>query len=285
MRRAAVLFAVALLTTIHCATSASDQEREERRAAPNRTLARALSGPLNDFRVRVEWSRGGRMESAEFYGSGAAIWNDERAFRAEIGEIARAIRDANFTSMPDRFGEAESDFLTMRGKVSVAVGDAAKTVVQIDRGPQSDALAQLAANVLARAEAGGRAGVGAASVEDGLQKIRDGVLPAEALRVSVQQRGEGGFLLHIRGGEATARCFDPKGGYGPARRMRVDVKDVTLPEGVYAPAYTELRVEVLGKSKEVIARPEQRGAALDVERWRAIAERTLKEGKPAPAAD
>jgi hypothetical protein len=275
------------LTLACCASSEGEEEREreERRSAPNRALARALNGPLNDFRVRVEWARGGRMQSAEFYGSGAAIWNDESAFRADIAPIAAAIREAKFAAMPERFGEAESDFLTMRGKVSVAVGDAAKTVVQLDRGPQSDALAQLAAAVLARAEAGGRAGVGAESLADGLQKIRVGVIPAEALRVSVQQRGEGGFLLHVKGGEATARRFNPKGGYGPARRMRVDVRDVAMPEGVVAPAYTELRIEVLGKAEERIARPEQRGAPLDVEPWRAIAERTLREGKPAPAAD
>jgi|ERR1051326_170880 hypothetical protein len=290
MRRAAVFLAVALLA-IHCATSADEEERE-RRAVPNRPLSRAIDDVANgasaaDFRVRVEWQRGARMVSAELYGDGAGIWNDERAFRvtaAEIVAMARELREARFAAMPERFGETESDFLTMRGKVSVAVGDAAKTVVQIDRGAQSDALAGLAAGILARAEAKG--GIGADSLEDGLRKIATGVIPAEALRVSAQVRGENGFLLQIRGGAATARRFDPKNGVGPPRRMHIDVRGLALrPRGVHAPAYTEWRVEVLGRSEEIIARPESQGAPVDVAPLRAIAERTLAEGKPAPAVD
>ena len=284
MRRVAALLAVALLITMN---SFAGEDERERRSAPNRALARALHGSLDNFRTRVEWSRNGRMATAEFFGTGAGVWNDERAFRvtpAELREIARTISDARFAAMPDRFGEGESDFLTMRGKVTVSVGDAAKTVVQIDRGAQSDALAGLASAILARAEVGGRAGVGAASLEDGLAKIASGAIPAEVLRVTAQVRGENGFLLQIRGGEATARRFDPKGGYGPARRTMVDVRP-QRPQGVYAPVYTELRVEVLGRSEEVIGRPETKGAPVNIDQWRAIAEMTLKEGIPAPAVD
>jgi hypothetical protein len=300
MRRAVLFLAVALLT-MRCATA--DEEERERRSVPNRTLARAIDdvasgGTADAFRVRVEWSRGGRMVSSELYGNGAGIWNDERAFRvapAEIGATAKALSDARFVAMPERFGEGESDFLTMRGKVSVAVGDAAKTVVQIDRGAQSDALAGLAAGILARAEAKG--GIGAESLDDGLRKIAAGELPAEALRVSVQQRGDAGFLLQIRGGDAIARRFAAKSGFGAPQRLRVDVRklarelqEIALLENGYAPEYTELRVEVLGRVEERLARPESAGRrdagfGRAVEVLRAIAERTLAEGKPTPAAE
>jgi len=291
MRRAVLLFAV-LLLTLRCAATANEEEREHERSRPNRPLAGAIDdiaqgSPANDFRVRVEWQRGARMVSAELYGDGAGIWNDERAFRvapAEIVATARELRDARFAAMPERFGEAESDFLTMRGKVSVAVGNAAKTVVQIDRGAQSDALAGLAAGILARAEAKG--GTGAASLDDGLRKIATGEIPAEALRVTAQVRGENGFLLQVRGGTATARRFDPKSGFGSPRRMRVDVRDLAMrPRGVHAPAYTEWRVEVLGRSAEILARPETPGPLVDVAPLRAVAARVLAEGKPAPAVD
>ncbi len=75
---------------------------EERRSAPNRTLAGAIAGVARgalagSFRVRVEWARAGRMVLAELYGNDdAAIWNDERAFRvvsAEIGATAKALSD------------------------------------------------------------------------------------------------------------------------------------------------------------------------------------------------
>jgi hypothetical protein len=300
MRRAVLFLAVALLT-MRCATA--DEEERERRSVPNRTLARAIDdvasgAAANAFRVRVEWSRSGRMASAELYGNGAGIWNDERAFRvapAEIVATAKALSDARFAAMPERFGEGESDFLTMRGKVSVAVGDAAKTVVQIDRGAQSDALAGLAAGILARAEAKG--GTGAESLEDGLRKVAAGELPAEALRISVQQRGDAGFLLQIRGGDAIARRFAAKSGFGAPRRLRVNVRElagelqeIAHLENGYAPEYTELRVEVLGRVEERLARPESAGRrdagfGRAVEALRVIAERTLAEGKPAPAAE
>jgi hypothetical protein len=233
------------------------------------------------------------MTSAEIYGSGAGIWNDERAFRvspAEIADMARALREARFSAMPDRFGEGESDFLTMRGKVTVVAGDSGKSVVQIDRGPQSDVLAGLAAGILTHAETAARDGVTAASLGDGLAMIRAGAIPPEALRVTVHQRGESGFLLQIRGGDATARRFDPKTGYGPPRRMRVSARDVAsllrpLPQHAVAPVYTELRVEVLGRAEECIARPEEHGPPLEIEPLRRIAERTLAEGKPAPAVE
>jgi hypothetical protein len=305
MRAGLVFLVASCLARCTSGLVANEEEREERRAAPNRTLARAIddvarAGVANDFRVRVEWSRGGRMLSAELYGNGAAIWNDERAFRvtsADIADVAHALSDARFAAMPDRFGEGESDFLTMRGKVSVAIGDAAKTVVQIDRGPQSDALAGLAAGILARAEVGGRVGVGAESLDDGLRKIAAGELPAEALRVSVQQRGDAGFLLQIRGGDAIARRFAAKSGFGAPRRMRVNVREfakelqeIAHLQNGYAPEYTELRVEILGRVEERLARPESAGRrdagfGRAVEALRAIAERTLAEGKPAPAAE
>jgi hypothetical protein len=306
MKRAALLFLVAVVVCRCTAARAEEErEREERRSRPNRSLARALDdvahGVVTDgFRVRVEWSRSGRMVSAEIYGSGAGIWNDERAFRVtsvEIADIARALREARFAAMPERFGEAESDFLTMRGKVNVAVGDAAKTVVQIDRGPQSDELANLAAAILARAEAASRNGIAATSLTDGLEKIASGAIPAEALRVTAQQRGAAGFLLQIRGGEATARRFEPKSGYGPPRRMRVAaaeiveiVKDGAAIQNAHAPEYTELRVEILGRAEERMARPESpntRDARFDaaIDALRGIAERALAQGKPAPAVE
>jgi len=290
------------LAVLQCA-SADEKEREERRTAPNRPLARAIDDiangdPANDFRVRVEWQRGARMVSAELYGDGAGIWNDERAFRvapAEVVAAARELREARFAAMPERFGEAESDFLMMRGKVSVAVGDAAKTVVQIDRGGQSDELAGLAAGILARAEAKG--GVGANSLEEGLRKIANGELPEEALRVTMQERGESGVLLQIRGGVATARRFTQKGGFEAPRRLRVGVRelakqleDIAFLRNGYAPVYTELRVEVLGRAEERLARPESKGRrdagfGNAVTPLRAVAERVLAEGKPAPAVD
>lgn len=318
---------VLVLFAIGCASSGPGREDEEAReraaaaAKPNRTLARRIAeiaggGAAEHFRVRADWSRGDTMTSAEIFGSGAGVWNDRRVFHLshdEVTAIVRALRDARFASMPNRFGEMENDFLTMRGKVTAAAGDSAKTVVQIDRGPQSDELANLAAGILARAQTAASNGVGATSLADALQKIAAGNIPAEALRITAQQRDdrpggtEPGFLLQIRGGEAIAQRFDAKKGYGPARRVVLSAAEIatlasllrasdpaSFPQNLYAPMYTDLRIEVLNQSEDRQARPysgvtaETHGARQSqfdhiIEALRGIAERSLAQGTPAPA--
>jgi hypothetical protein len=192
--------------------------------------------------------------------------------------------------MPDRFGEAETDFLRMRGKVTVN----GKTVVQLMDGEQSEELATLASEILGRAETAARSGVTASSLQDGLQKIVSGAIPPEALRVSVQQRGDTGFLLQIQGGEALARSFTKKSGHGPQRRLTLSAKELRsiaallrdVPPIASASVYTELRIDLLGHSQDLQARPEMAiaaNAAFDriVGTLRAVAVRTLADGKPA----
>src|SRR5256885_10840002 len=99
MNRTALYALLGGLAVLRCTAMAEseEREREERRSAPNRTLARAIDdvargGAADAFRVRVEWSRSGRIVSAELYGNGAGIWNDERAFRIAPAEISAAAK-------------------------------------------------------------------------------------------------------------------------------------------------------------------------------------------------
>jgi hypothetical protein len=327
MRTAAVAL-LALMLLGRCATGAAESEEEERerRAAkprPNRPLAvrieaRAAGGTsaAEPLRVRVDWSRNGTMTAAEMYSSGAGIWNNQRAFRMsnpEIAAVARLLRDARFANMAERYGEMEEDFLKINGKISVSVGDAGKSVIQLERGPQSDELATLAAALLARAESASRGGAVADSLADGLAKIAAGALPEEALQLTAQVRDDrglgSGFLVHIRGGEAVARGFDVKAGYSAPRRLSLPRGDLmelaallqaldpaTLPAELFAPEYVELRVEVLGKVADRQARPYAgvtaathgaRQAQFDrvIDALRRVAVRTLAQGSPAPALE
>lgn len=323
MRTAAVAL-LALMLLGRCATGAAESEEEERerRAAKpraNRPLAvrieaRAAGGTsaAEPLRVRVDWSRNGTMTAAEMYSSGAGIWNDQRAFRMsnpEIAAVARLLRDARFANMAERYGEMEEDFLKINGKISVSAADAGKSVIQLERGPQSDELATLAAALLARAENASRDGATADSLADGLAKIAAGALPAEALRLTAQVREGSGFLVHIRGGEAVARGFDAKSGYTAPRRLALPAADLaelaallqaldpaSLPADLFAPEYVELRVEVLGKSADRQARPYAgvtaathgaRQAQFDrvIDALRRVAGRALAQGSPAPALE
>jgi len=255
----------------------------------------------DDFRVSVEWWRGDTRSTAVIYGSGAGVWNGQRAFRLpreSVVAIETMLRDAHFNEMPARFGAEESDFLKMRGKIVAGVGGTGHSVVQIVDGPQSDELATLAAAILAKASAAG--GVTSESLNDGLQRIAAGEIPAEALRVELQRRGEHGFSMQLRGDEVFARPFAEASGYGAPRRLRLsanEVRDIAallhdasnFSPNLNAPEYTDLRVDVLNHTKEVQARPQfellnKRFNAV-VDALHAIAERALTSGEKAAFAE
>jgi hypothetical protein len=230
--------------------------------------------------MRVEWMRGGAMQSAEVYGSRAAIWNDQEAVCLTAEELAAVRRAAaGFESFPERIGEFEGEGLKIRGKVTVN----GKTVVQYPHGEQSETLGALAATALTTvAKAADARGVRPQDLQDALDKLARGKIPLEALRVTAQSRGEPGWLLQLHGYEAMSRGF-VKGGYTDATRSRVDEKELralvallsSFPRKVHAPAYTELRVDVLGQAIDVVARPTNtvKSKAFDrvVERLREIA--------------
>ncbi len=255
----------------------------------------------DDFRVSVEWWRGDKRSTAVIYGSGAGVWNGERAFRLpreSVVAIETMLRDAHFNEMPARFGSAESDFLKMRGKIVAGAGGSGHSVVQLVDGPQSDELATLAAAILAKASSA--AGVSAQSLTEGLQKIAAGEIPSEALRVELQRRGENGFSMQIRGDEVFVRPFAEASGYGAPRRLRLSAGEVRnvaallhdaehLPSNLNAPAYTDLRVEVLNHAKEVQGRPMFELLRKDfngvVDALQAIAQRALTSGEKAAFAE
>src|SRR5215218_5196263 len=125
--------------------------------------------------VRVDWMRGGAMQRAEVYGSRAAIWNDQLSVRLTAAELASLQRRlAGFEKLPEHFGEVESDFLKIRGKVTVN----GKTVVQYLDEEQSEELAAMAAAVLTGVERAAKArGTGASSFAEALRKLEAGTFP------------------------------------------------------------------------------------------------------------
>jgi len=312
---------LALLATLHCATASHDaHEREEAAERPgtNEPLERRIEqmnrgGSMAGLRIRVDWLRSGAMTSAEVYGSGAGIYDDRVALHiseAGLRDLVRALVQSRFAAMPSRFGEAESDFLKMRGRVSVDIDRIGKSVVQIDQGQQSEPLAILAAEVITVAEGASRNGVTVDSLPDALTRLAAGSIPPETIRLTVQRRDdrpsptEPGWLLRLRGREAIARSFTNAAGYGPPRRLILtdaefaqlaanlrETDPATLPSNLYAPMYTDFRIEILGRSRDLQARPYSgvsptthgaRQIAFDglVERLRVLADRVIREGTP-----
>jgi len=217
--------------------------------------------------------------------------------------------------MPSRFGEADSDFMKMQGRVTVDIDRIGKSVVQIEQGPQSEPLAILATEIITITERTSRGGMTVDNLADALSRLASGAIPPETIRLTVQRRDdrptptERGFLLRLRGREAVARPFTNGSGYGPPRRLILtdaefaqlvgalrEADPATLPENLYAPMYTDFRIEILGRSRDLQARtyggvtPATHGArqvAFDalVERLRAFADRVIRDGTATTASD
>jgi hypothetical protein len=279
---------------------------------PLEALLRKKRG-LDSTRIRVDWARGEGMISAELFGSGVGIWNERVQFRLprrELLAVLGDLREARFGSMPGGFGE-ETDFLRMRGKMSLTIGAATKGVVQLETGPQSERFRALAEKILRLAERSARGGVSAASLADGLAKIAAGKLAPEALDLVIVRREENlenpaggdGSMLAIRGRAVRARVFQRGAGYGPPRRLWLSEAEARklaallaegspsgLPPNLYSPEYTDLHLAVLQWKKDLQARrylgvgPRTHGARQDgfdriAGELARLFERTLEEGR------
>jgi hypothetical protein len=317
------LILIAILAALRCSTIDREAREEAERPGTNEPLERAIermnrgASPAG-LRVRVDWLRSGAMTTAEVYGTGAAIYDDRIAAHlsdSDLRAVVRAIEQSHFAAMPSRFGEADSDFMKMQGRVTVDIDRIGKSVVQIAQGTQSEPLAILAAEIITVTERASRGGVTVESVADALSRLASGAIPSETIRLTVQRRDdrpsptERGFLLRFRGREAVARPFTNGGGYGPPRRLILTEAEfvqlaaalresdpATLPENLYAPMYTDFRIEILGRSRDLQARiysgvtPTTHGArqaAFDalIERLRALADRVIRDGTATAASD
>lgn len=319
---------LAALLVLECASDPREREREgdhEREEAEEARTRTDLTKTIDAFagsaaipetlRIRVEWERNGAMTTAELFGDGGGTWNDEVALRLKPEDIRTALRaldEAHFGAMVERFGDPEPEFITMKGKVALSTGTTGKSVVQLTRGPQSEPFAALAARLLAIAQKAAPSGTTIESLAEGLSEIAAGRLPAAALRITAQRRDdrsgsdEPGWLLQTRTREATARPFTNRGGYGPSRMIVLtndelrelatalrDADPDSLPPNLFAPMYTDLRVTVLNRSRDLQARRYagvsrnthgERQKAFDraIDALSAIAQRTLEQGRPVP---
>jgi hypothetical protein len=318
------LILIAILAALHCSTMDRDaREESDERPGTNEALQRAIQqinggAPPAGLRIRVDWLRSGAMTSAEVYGTGVAIYEDRVAARlseSDLRAIARAIQQSHFAAMPSRFGEGDSDFLKMQGRVTIDIDRIGKSVVQIAQGPQSEPLAVLAAEIITITQRASADGAAVTNLADALSRLTSGTIPPETIRLTVQRRddrpaaSERGFLLRLRGREAVARPFANGSGYGPPRRLVLtdaefaqlaatlrESDPATLPENLYAPMYTDFRIEILGRSRDLQARsysgvtPATHGArqaAFDalIERVRGLADRVIRDGTPTSASD
>lgn len=255
-------------------------------AGPARTdplaeaVAAARDGAADGFRLRVESTTGDRFRSLETFPSGVAVWGGTTQIRPSR-DVRRALLsmllETGFPSLEERYG-GRSDptreaALRVIRRVALEIGGLSKTSVQLADGPQSAELERLAEALLDRVAPLAGAGVTAADLADGLDKLAAGVLAPEALRLRfVELPPEGadavGSILRLEAGVATCQPYAPGrevgqpaaldlGGVG-LRALVSALRAARLPEvpvNLWSASHLELEVAVLQHRRAVIARP------------------------------
>lgn len=253
--------------------------------APSRmraALDKAIADPTarRDLRIQTECHRDGRSETVRVYGTGVGIWGERTQFsvdNSQLTALLRAFARHNFLSLAESYGGRQrspqhefTQLLRVTCTVTLALPAGEWSVAQFEGGQQSAALKTLVSEIIERSEEPSRRGVTVSTVAEGLASVADGGLAPEALSVVAhfKPRKGTGWLLEIRDGQVTAQQFEERTGYQPRKRLgpardlvralagAFEKANITgLPSRLAQEDYLELRLQVLDKHVELLARP------------------------------
>ena len=283
---------------------------------------RGRAGP-GDVEIEASWQLEPGNTSVKVWGSGVGIWQNRTQFRLtrdQVISLLKILSAAKVGAMrppgaksPAMAPAAEPPKSPLRilGTLTVVVGSESTTLNQLTRGEQSEPLRELVLAILSFCEKAAKTGVTASSIQDGLSKLAAGTLEPETFEAVVQRRdsskdtGAGeSWLLRMNGLRITDRLLPRGQAPPPARTLTISRDDflklarlleandpAALPRNLYAPAYTDMSIEVLGQDRMIPARaylgvtPETHGQqqqAFDrlYEAFRALHERAQKYGAP-----
>lgn len=252
-----------------------ETERKPRKDEISEPLAEVAAGKRDPKTLRIEvvWFEGRVRTSARVFGTGVGIRDERSQVRLSGPDVLAAVsalKQARFGAMPSELGE-EGDKLKLRGKMTVSIADKTQGVVQLGDGDQSEEFVALASKILKLVGERAKTSVTASSLADALAKLSSGALAPEVLRVISVRRPDKpnaavrGWLLHVDGRQAVARPLSGRG-YGNAKEIDLSDADSrslarslaesgpeSLPNNLYASDYTELRIEALQWSRDLLA--------------------------------
>ncbi len=265
-----------------------------------------------ELRLETECGTPDGYRSAVLFGTGVGIWQRDRAFRLASDEVRRLLRGLDrFFALAEVYGAGEEADrpLTIICSVTLSIDGETRRVAQMDRGEQSKELRDLANEILDLGRGPGEVGTSVSSLDEGLRGVARGSLPSEILTVSLHHPalpdGTSGWLLRLSGRRLTSQDLRREGGYGDVMAVMLTDPETTavaallveiavwdVPGNLSVPGYADLRVAVLGESKEIQARTfAGRSAAPDdsarferIERaLEALHRRAQKEGRREPS--
>jgi hypothetical protein len=236
-------------------------------------------GHFGDIVLEIEWPFESLHPVCRLYGNGVGIWNRKVQFRlpqSEMTSLLQAVARARFGSLPDTIGGIEKEAKTLKGRITVSIGDETKSVAQLQGGNQSQTLQSLAERVLGASKKAAKQGVGASSFVDGFGKLLSGTLAPEGFDVILETRasptgkralqtrtlrldGRRGSVRVMEGGVEvrgeTRELVISKTDYDALLRLLRDSGLETLHRNLYSAQETSLRIQVLDRVCAVQAGP------------------------------
>ena len=240
------------------------------------------SGDLDDFWIDVTWPTAtDQLTAVRVFGNGIGTWNRAVQFRLteeNVKAILEELRESRFGAYPIDVREEEKDKKHERdetelyGRIIVRIGDVTHLVRQMGDKPERE-LDALAKKVLDLSRQPAARGERVGNLDDGLAKLSGGTIAPEVLEVLARRKvdkpepgaGQENWMLRMNGRRAVDRDLTKQ----PAaeRELELSEQDLktllsllreakvgTLPQSLWAPRYTTLRVQVLNQMRNIQAR-------------------------------
>ena len=267
--------------------SADGAVESETTARFGAALERAAADPgaRAGFYLHAGCQGGSEHRSVQIFEPGVAIWGGELQFQLTEPEIAGLLQQllaADYASLPVRYGGSPEPDRMQAGSarsvvcsLSVSVAGAEKEVLQINRGEQSESFAQLVNGLLDSCEEQAADGIGAESLEEGLEKVASGELDPVTLGIHFQRMNDGAggqaaseFILDVEGVMASTRSRDSVDGYSDPIKLELtggevaelawklaDYAPTRFAKNLWAPTYIDMTLRVLNQKTSLVARP------------------------------
>jgi hypothetical protein len=268
-----MLFAVAALSLMASASAATPDSKKSSKPW--------YSVPRSDLRITVDRTTDQMThQGAVIYGNGVAVWNNSVQFRLDeqrINRILAAFDAAHFENMPPA-QEGER----LRRRAGIHAGDYSREVIDTweaeqereEKHKKDSGLEKLVNSIFTIVTpVAKKGGASAASLTVGLEEVASGRLAPETLSVILLVKPElgrpgreDGFLLRIEDGFAGGTPYTAQG-IGAPTRIKLSESQLreiasrlasfdpeAFPINLYATDYVDLRVTVMNRSKNIVAR-------------------------------
>jgi len=244
-------------------------------------LQRISEMPETPFQLQVNCTDQKGIRSFDLFAGGITIWNRRSQVMlptATRSTLLKTLIDQDFSKFKTRYGgrerpAREAAAARISCRVWIRVEGLQKSSVQQAGGEQSTQLTKLAADLLDQVEQFAQNGVTPADLQDALDKLSDGQLAPQVLRlrfVDLPDKGsnKSGSILRLHGGKVSRQAYSP--GHVIEEQVWVPLKQpqyrtlvtalqtaqpASLPGNLWSEDQLEFEIQVLGHKKVVLARP------------------------------